>query len=448
MTTVRFAPSPTGRIHIGNARTALINWIVARKAGGQFILRFDDTDSARSREEYAEAIAQDLDWLGVKPDLTVRQSARVDLYETAAERLKASGQLYPCWETPDELDRRRKRQQARNLPPVYDRAALELSAEDRARLEAEGRRPHWRFLLDRVETAWDDGIRGPSRIDCASLSDPVLVREDGTFLYTLPSVVDDLDLGITQVIRGEDHVTNTAVQIQLARALGGEPPRFAHHNLLTTADGEGLSKRSGALSLGGLREAGIEALAVAALAVLTGSSDAVQPVESLDELGRLFDLTHISRNPARFDTAELTALSARTLHVMPFVGAASRLAALGIEGDDAEAFWLAVRGNCDTFDEAPGWWAVVRGEIDGAREDAALLTQAATLLPSEPWDGDTWGAWTAALKTASGRKGKALFHPLRLALTGRESGPELAALLPLMGRSRVEARLTAEPAVA
>ncbi len=441
MTTVRFAPSPTGRIHIGNARTALINWIVARKAGGQFFLRFDDTDRARSRDEYAEAIVTDLSWLGAKPDLTVHQSARVDLYEAAAERLKAAGRLYACYETPDELERRRKRQQARNLPPVYDRAALALTDDDRARLEAEGRQPHWRFQLDRVEVAWEDGVRGPSRIDCASLSDPVLVREDGSFLYTLPSVVDDLDLAITDVIRGEDHVTNTAVQIQLARALGGEPPRFAHHNLLTTADGEGLSKRSGALSIGGLREAGIEALAVAALAVLTGSSDAVQPVASLDDLAGMFDLAHISRNPARFDPAELAALSARTLHFLPFAAVAGRLAAAGIDHGIAEPFWMAVRGNLERFDDVATWWAVIGGEIEPVVEDAAFLAQAVPLLPPEPWDAGTWGAWTAALKAASGRKGRALFHPLRLALTGRESGPDLAALLPLIGRERVEARL-------
>ncbi len=441
--TVRFAPSPTGRIHIGNARTALINTIVARKAGGQFILRFDDTDRARSRDEYAEAIATDLAWLGVRPDLTVYQSARVALYEAAAERLKAAGRLYPCYETPEELDRRRKRQQARNLPPVYDRAALDLTDADRARLEAEGRRPHWRFRLDRVEVAWADGVRGPSRIDCASLSDPVLVREDGSFLYTLPSVVDDLDLGITDVIRGEDHVTNTAVQIQLAAALGGQAPRFAHHNLLTTADGEGLSKRSGALSLGGLREAGIEALAVAALAVLTGSSDAVQAVESLDDLAGLFDLAHISRNPARFDPAELDALSARTLHGLSFSAVAGRLAKAGITGDGAEPFWMAVRGNLERFDDVATWWAVTNGDIKPVVEDVAFLEQAASLLPAEPWDAGTWGAWTAALKGASGRKGKALFHPLRVALTGRESGPELAVLLPLIGRERAEARLGA-----
>ncbi len=439
--TVRFAPSPTGRIHIGNARTALINWIVARKAGGQFILRFDDTDRARSRDEYAEAIVADLAWLGVKPDLTVYQSARVDLYEAAAERLKAAGRLYACYETPDELQRRRKRQQARNLPPVYDRAALALTDDDRARLEAEGRHPHWRFQLERVEVEWEDSVRGPSRIDCASLSDPVLVREDGSFLYTLPSVVDDLDLDITDVIRGEDHVTNTAVQIQLAQALGDEPPRFAHHNLLTTADGEGLSKRSGALSIGGLREAGIEAFAVAALAVLTGSSDAVQPLSSLDDLAGMFDLAHISRNPARFDPAELAALSARTLHNLPFAAVAGRLAAAGIDHGIAEPFWTAVRGNLERFDDVATWWAVIGGEIEPVIEDAAFLAQAAPLLPPEPWDAGTWGAWTAALKASSGRKGRSLFHPLRLALTGRESGPDLAALLPLIGRERAGARL-------
>ena len=437
--TVRFAPSPTGFIHIGNARTALFNALLARKAGGRFILRFDDTDVARSRAEYADAIEADLAWLGIAPDLVVHQSARVALYDAAADRLRAMGRLYPCYETADELDRKRKRQQARGLPPVYDRAALELSAEDRARLEAEGRRPHWRFLLDRVEVTWDDLIRGESRIDCASLSDPVLVREDGSYLYTLPSVVDDIDLEITDVIRGEDHVTNTAVQIQLVEALGGAVPRFGHHNLLTTASGEGLSKRSGALSLGGLREAGIEALAVAALAVLVGTSEAVQPVESLDALGALFDLKHVSRNPARFDVAELENLSARTLHTLPFAAAAPRLQAAGIAPD--EAFWLAVRGNLTRFDEVAVWHAVVAGEIAPVREDPAFLAEAATLLPAEPWDAATWSAWTGALKAATGRKGRALFHPLRLALTGRETGPELAALLPLMGRERALARL-------
>ena len=289
--TVRFAPSPTGRIHIGNARTALFNALYARRQGGRFILRFDDTDTGRSRAEYADAIETDLAWLGIAPDLVVRQSARLALYDAAAERLRAEGRLYPCWETADELDRKRKRQQARGLPPVYDRAALALSAEERAAFEAEGRRPHWRFLLERTEIAWHDLVRGACRIDCASLSDPVLVREDGSYLYTPTSVVDDIDLGVTHVIRGEDHVTNTAVQLQIFAALGAPAPAFAHHNLLTTTTGEGLSKRSGALSIGGLREAGIEAMAVAALAVLVGTSEAVQPIDSLDELAALADLS-------------------------------------------------------------------------------------------------------------------------------------------------------------
>ena len=444
--TVRFAPSPTGNIHLGNARTALINALYARKHGGRFILRFDDTDTERSRDEYAEAIAMDLAWLGIGPDVTFRQSARTALYADASARLKAAARLYACYETAEELDRRRKRQQARGLPPVYDRAALALTSEDRARLEAEGRRPHWRFLLERVEVAWDDLVRGPSHIDCASLSDPVLIREDGSYLYTLPSVADDLDMGITHVIRGEDHVTNTAVQIQLFEALGGAAPVFAHHNLLTTASGEGLSKRSGALSIGGLREAGIEPLAVAALAVLTGSSDAVQPVESLDALVRLLDLSHISRAPARFDPAELRHLSARTLHALPFATVADRLDEAGIAGPKAEAFWLAVRGNLERFADVAIWWRVVEGPIDPVREDAAFLDEAAALVPPEPWDQGVWATWTGLVKAQTGRKGRALFHPLRLALTGRETGPELAALLPLIGRTRAAARLVGRSA--
>ena len=444
--TVRFAPSPTGRIHIGNARTALINALVARKQNGRFVLRYDDTDLERSKDEYAESIALDLAWLGIVPDEVVRQSQRVPSYDVASARLKDVARLYPCYETADELDRRRKRQQARGLPPVYDRAALELTDADRAALEAEGRRPHWRFLLDRIDVTWDDGVRGPSHIDCASLSDPVLIREDGSYLYTLPSVVDDIDLGVTHVIRGEDHVTNTAVQIQLFQALGGLVPAFAHHNLLTTASGEGLSKRSGALSLGGLREAGVESLAVAALAVLTGSSDAVQPVESLDALGALFDLSHISRNPARFDPAELHHLSARTLHGMPYPAVTSRLAAFGITGARAELFWMAVRGNLERFDDVAIWWNVVEGPLEPLREDPAFLETAEALLPAEPWDHTVWSAWTTRIKAETSRKGRALFHPLRLALTGRENGPELAALLPLIGRARAADRLVGRAA--
>ena len=440
--TVRFAPSPTGRIHIGNTRTALLNALFARENGGRFVLRFDDTDRERSREEYAEGIAVDLAWLGVVPDATVRQSDRVALYDAAVERLKAAGRLYPAYESADELDRRRKRLQARGLPPVYDRAALNLTDEDRARLEAEGRRPHWRFKLEPSVVEWADLVRGDSHIDCASLSDPVLVREDGTYLYTLPSVVDDVDLGITHVIRGEDHVTNTAVQVQLFEALGAAPPRFGHHNLLVNASGEGFSKRTGAMSLVGLRESGAEALAVAAMAVLTGSATAIHPVTKLDELGPV-DLGRLSRAPARFDEHDLWALSAKTLHGLPFATVADRLAAHGVPTDaDGEAFWLAVRGNLERFDDVDGWWAVVQGEIAAVTEDPDLIAAASRLLPAEPWTAETWGAWTGMVRAETGRKGRALFHPLRLALTGRDTGPELAVLLPLIGRARALARLS------
>lgn len=440
---VRFAPSPTGRIHIGNARTALLNWLFVRRHAGRFVLRFDDTDLERSKAEYAASIEQDLAWLGVEPDLIRRQSDRMASYDAAATKLKARGRLYPAYETPEELERRRKRQQGLGRPPIYDRAAVRLTDAERAAFEAAGRRPHWRFRLDPGTVCWTDLVRGDSHIDCGSLSDPVLRREDGSYLYTLPSVVDDIEFGVTHVIRGEDHVTNTAVQIQLFEALGGDAPRFGHHNLLTDSTGEGLSKRTGALSIASLREKGIEPLAVAALAVLVGSAEPVRPVASLDELAGLVDLANLSRGAARFDEAELDALSARTLHATPYAAVADRLAALGVAGPNAEAFWLAVRGNVARLADIAEWRGVVEGEIAPIIEDPAYLAVAAETLPEGAWDRTTWTAWTAALKARTGRKGKDLYHPLRLALTARDSGPELAALLPLIGRPRAMARLSA-----
>lgn len=446
---VRFAPSPTGHIHIGNARTALLNFLYAKGHHGEFILRFDDTDVERSKEEFAQAIEVDLAWLGIAPDAVFRQSERIALYHAAAEALRASGRLYPCYETAEELDRKRKRQQARGLPPVYDRASLDLSAAERARLEAEGRRPHWRFKLDEKIVRWNDLVRGESHIDSASLSDPVLMREDGTYLYTLPSVVDDIDRRVSLIIRGEDHVTNTAVQIQLFEALSaaqggssGGVPAFAHHNLLSTASGEGLSKRTGSLSIGSLREQGIESLAVAAAAVLIGSSVALHPVASLDELAASLDLSQISRTQTRFDPVELAGLSARTLHGLSFESVRDRLAAHDVAGYKARAFWLAVRGNLSIFLDVVDWWRVVEGEIPPVAEDAEFLAKACESLPEEPWDETTWASWTNALKDRTGRKGRALFHPLRLALTGRETGPELAVLLPLIGKIKASARLS------
>ncbi|MBZ6076485.1 glutamate--tRNA ligase [Microvirga puerhi] len=441
---VRFAPSPTGHIHIGNTRVALLNALFARREGGTFILRFDDTDLARSKKEYADSIETDLAWLGIPPDVVVHQSERFELYDEAAERLKGIGRLYPCYETPEELEFRRKRQLARGLPPIYDRAALKLTHEDRAKLEAEGRRPHWRFRLDHETVTWDDLVRGHAHVDCGSLSDPVLVREDGTYLYTLPSVVDDIALKITHVIRGEDHVTNTAVQIQIFEALGAKVPTFAHHSLLITASGEGLSKRLGHLSIKGLREAGLEPQAVASLAVLVGSAEAVRPVADLNELAQLIDFSHISRAPAKFDEHELDQLNARLIHEMPYEVARPRLAAL--DADGGEAFWNAIRGNLTKLVDAAEWWTIVRGPIVPLIAERAFTEQARELLPPEPWDGTTWKTWTDAVKAATGLKGKALFMPLRQALTGLDHGPELAALLPLIGPERARARLSGEAA--
>ena len=438
MTILRFAPSPTGRIHIGNARTAILNWLLAQKTGGQFILRFDDTDTVRSKVEYAESIAVDLEWMGIKPTRVEWQSKRIDKYHAAAEKLKAAGLLYACYETADELDRKRKRQAAKNLPPVYDRAALRLTAEDRAALEAEGRKPHWRFKLDQNQVEWNDLIRGPSHVDTASQSDPVCIREDGTYLYTFCSVIDDIEFGVTHVIRGEDHVVNTAVQMEITVALGGTVPIYGHHSWLVGPDGTGLSKRLGSLSIASMREDGLEAMAVVSHAALLGTSDAIHPCPDYRELIDGFDLSKLSRAPARFDEADLKSLNAKLLHMLPWDAVKSRL------DYGNEAFWLAVRGNLEKLSDAKLWHDVITNRINSvvAAEDREFVTGAIKDLPAEPWDSTTWKIWTDGLKASSGRKGKQLFMPLRLALTGLDHGPELAALLPLIGRQKVLDRLT------
>lgn len=438
MTILRFAPSPTGRIHIGNTRTAILNWLFALKSGGQFVLRYDDTDTARSTQQFADGIAADLNWLGIKPHRVEWQSKRFGRYDEVAEGLRASGRLYPCYETADELDRRRKRQMARGAPPVYDRAALKLSDDEKRKLEAEGRKPHWRFRLDGRVVEWNDLIRGPQHIDTTGLSDPVLVREDGTYLYTLPSVIDDIDFAITHVIRGEDHVVNTAVQIEITEALGGNIPNYAHHSLLTGADGKGLSKRLGSLSIASMRESGLEPMAVVSHAALLGTSDNIHPCADYTELVDGFALEKLSRAPARFDEAELLQLNAKLLHHLPWNAANHRLP------KDSEAFWLAVRGNITRLSDTDAWRGVVTGPVTPviAAEDRGFISEASALLPSEPWDGTTWKSWTEAVKAATGRKGKLLFMPLRLALTGLDHGPELAQLLPLIGRERVRERLS------
>jgi glutamyl-tRNA synthetase len=435
---VRFAPSPTGLLHVGNARTALLNFLFARQAGGKFLLRIDDTDQARSKKEYEEAILRDLAWLGLDHDAIAHQSARVAEYNAAFDRLLASGHIYPCYESEAELERARSLLKARRLPPLYDRASLDPAKK--AKWEAEGRRPHYRFLLSRSKVTWTDLIRGAVEIDTATQSDPVLRREDGAFLYTFPSVVDDAEFGISHVIRGEDHVTNTATQIEIFRALGVEPPAFAHHPLLVGAGGEALSKRIGSLSLAQLREEGLEPLAVAAYLAKIGTSDPVAPAASLDELAASVSFGKIGRAPAHFDSDELAALNARTLHVTAYDAVAARL-----QGVSAEV-WDAIRPNLTRLSDAAGLALLVSGPLTPVIEDAALTAKAAELLPPEPWDETSWGAWTAAIAAATGAKGRALYHPLRLALTGRGDGPELKKLLPLIGRARTLARLEGKTA--
>ncbi len=437
---VRWAPSPTGRIHLGNARPALLNWYFARRHGGRFVLRMDDTDHARSTREFADGIEADLSWLGIQPDLLVRQSERTALYDAARDRLIAAGRLYPCYETEEELDRKRARARLLGKPPIYDRAALNLTDEDRARLEAEGRTPHWRFKLDGRPVQFDDLIKGPQTVNTASMSDPVLIRADGSYLYTLPSVVDDIDLGITHIIRGEDHVSNTGTQIEIFEALGAAPPIFGHHNLLTDAQGLGFSKRLGSQSIADFREEGYEPLAIAIVATLTGTSLPVEAYDSLDAIAEKLDFPMISHGSARFDPAELDTLNARLLHAMPYAVAAPRLSALGLEG---EAMWTLLRENLVKFPDIVEWSRLLTGPIEPvvADEDRDFLALAKALLPPEPWDDTTWGHWTGALKASTGRKGKSLFLPLRMALTGRHDGPELKSLLVLLGRKACLDRL-------
>jgi glutamyl-tRNA synthetase len=436
----RFAPAPTGRLHVGNIRTAVHNWLWARKNGGRFILRLDDTDSARSSEEHAQGIKEDLAWLGLAWDEEHRQSLRFERYDAALDRLAEAGRVYPAYETAQELDLKRKVQLSRGKPPVYDRAALALSEAERARLEAEGRKPHWRFRLDHDSPIeWDDLIRGRQHFDPALLSDPVVRREDGSWLYMLPSTVDDVEMGVTHVLRGEDHVANTALQVQMFEALEAPPPAFAHEALLVGSEGK-LSKRIGSLGADALREQGIEPIALIAKLARLGTSLPVEPVTEPGLLIETFDFAAFGRAPARFDLDELAQLNARIVHQLPFEAVADRLPH-GMGPDD----WAAVRPNLKAVAEAGDWWEILHGhvEAEAAEEDRPLLEAAVEALAGLDWNEAPWPQLVSALKERTGRGGKALFRPLRLALTGRESGPEMAALLPLIGREEAAARLRA-----
>ena len=436
MTVTRFAPSPTGYLHIGNLRTALFNFLITRQKGGTFILRIDDTDQERSKQEYVDAIQEDLEWLGIEWDRVERQSTRLDRYEEAAQQLRDMGRFYECFETPTELDLKRKKQLNMGKPPVYDRSALELSDAEKDALRAERGQGHWRFKLDHARIDWTDGILGDRSIDAASVSDPVLIRADGQFLYTLASVCDDMDYGITHVVRGSDHVTNTATQIQIIEALGGAVPEFAHHSLLTGPQGEGLSKRLGSLSLRDFRAQGIEPMAILSLLARLGSSDPVELRDSIDELVAGFDVTKFGAAPTKFDAEDLKPLTSRVVSGLELNEISSELSELGVPAELQSDFWAVARENVETRADIATWWALIR---DGAEplidaDDAEFVETAMGMLPAQPWDENTWGAWTATVKDATGRKGRGLFMPLRKALTGMEHGPDMSKLLPLLKR--------------
>jgi glutamyl-tRNA synthetase len=430
----RFAPSPTGRLHVGNIRTALHNFLFARKNGGKFLLRIDDTDRERSTAEFDAAIRDDLEWLGLKPDAMVRQSERFALYEREFERLKAAGRVYACYETPEELDLRRKVLLGRGLPPVYER-------KDPDEAPPEGRAPHWRFRLDHESPIeFRDLVRGDQRFDPKLLSDPVVRREDGSWLYLLPSVIDDVDLGVTHVVRGEDHVSNSASQTQMFVALGAEPPVFAHEALLVAAEGK-LSKRLGSYGTEHLREEGVEPMALLSLLARIGTSQPVEPVASLDQLASTFDFGHFGRAPAHFDPHEVELINARLLHSLDYAAVASRLPENATEED-----WLLLRPNLQKLGDFADWFEVLRGDIDPpdlSHDERLLVKDAAAIAETADWSTETWRSLTDQLKQSSGKKGRELFHPLRLALTGRDSGPEMAGLLARMGRDRAVRRLEA-----
>ena len=440
---VRFAPSPTGFLHVGNARTAVITWLFARKMGGHFLLRIDDTDQERSKVEYELAIEDGLTWLGLNWDEKANQKDRMEKYNAVIEKLKADKRLYACYETSEELGLKRKTQLSRGLPPIYDRAGLNLTDEQLAKYEAEGRKPHWRFKLNHAPIEWTDLIRGPVSFKGDDMSDPVVLREDGTPLYHLCSVIDDIEFGITHVMRGEDHVSNTATHIQMFEAISGKAPEFAHLSLIADAEGGKLSKRLGSLSVKDIKEQeGLEAMSIVSLMARLGTSDPIEAFAEHQPLIDSFDFSKFSRSTPKFDTDELLRLNSKILHETDYKNVQVRLAHMGLENLD-EDFWNAIRANLEKLSDAKTWWSMVNDEsasvIDA--EDKDYIAQAASVMPPAPWSEKTWAEWIGKIKEVSDRKGKALFMPLRKALTGMEHGPELNNLLPLLGAEKAKARL-------
>jgi glutamyl-tRNA synthetase len=441
----RFAPSPTGFLHMGNIRTALICYLYTKSKGGEFMLRIDDTDQERSEQRFVDAIFTDLEWLGIAPDKIEKQSDRFDRYDAAVVKLKAGDRLYPCYESQQELDMKRKMQMSQGRPPLYDRSSLKLTAEDIQAFEVEGRKPHWRFKLDQDQAVtWDDEIRGTQKFEMRHMSDPIVIRENGVYTYMLPSTVDDIELNVTHVLRGEDHVSNTAIQLQMFDALEGARPAFAHNSLIKTKDGK-LSKRTGSQSIGDIRESGIQSLAVSSFLAKIGTSDPVELRETVEQMVAEFDISKFGRAPTIYEMTDIERLNAKLTHLMSFDDVKAELAELGLSQVDEE-FWNAVRGNVENVAEVKEWWDICKQEITPQIEDAEFASKAASLLPAGEFDETTWKTWTDAVKTETGAKGKGLFMPLRKALTAQDHGPELKVILPLIGREKALARLEGKAA--
>jgi glutamyl-tRNA synthetase len=442
---VRFAPSPTGYLHVGNARTAIVTWLFCRANKGNFLLRIDDTDTERSLPEYEAAIKEGLTWMGLTWDQTFNQKDRNERYNVVIEKLKADGRIYACYETADELGLKRKTQLSRGVPPIYDRAALKLTDEQKKEFESQGRKPHWRFMLNDGATRWDDLVRGEVLFKEREMSDPVVIREDGRPLYHLCSVIDDYDTDITHIVRGEDHVSNTACHIQMFEAISkvegkNYQPQFAHLPLISDAEGGKLSKRLGSLSVKSVQEEeGLEPMALVSLMGRLGSSDPIEPFTSLEPLIQGFGLDKFSRNTPKFDVEELYRLNAKILHGTPFAAVQERLKTMEIGVD--ESFWNAVRPNLTKLEDIKAWWDVTHNPVNATIDDPSFTAAAADVLPPAPWNETTFNTWINAVKEKTGKKGKELFMPIRIALTGMEHGPELPVLLPLLGPEKVKDRL-------
>lgn len=436
----RFAPSPTGLLHVGNVRTALVAWLFARNHNGKFILRIDDTDTERSKQEYVDAIFEDLEWLGLTWDKLEFQSKRKKIYEVIKQKLISLGRLYPCYETQEELGVKKKARLSRNLPPIYDRAALNLTIEQKAEYEQKGIKPHWRFLIADEDIEWEDGVRGKLHFKAHNLSDPVLIRADGSMTYTIASVWDDIEFGITDIIRGEDHVTNSAVHIQIFKALGYTPPRFSHLSLLKPQDNQKISKRLGGFDIRSLRGNGIEAIAIESLLAKVGTSQPVEISRSLNELIAEFSISAFSKSPVIYDINELERLNTKLIHILSFNEVRDRLSDLNID----EQFWDTVKPNLNSLDEIKLWVKICKDKIrcNLSDTDKEFISLAKRVLPEGDINENTWDDWISNIKENTCRKGKELFMPIRVALTGIEHGPELKYLLPLLGREKIIERMS------